>query len=364
MAHSMRGSKPATAQKPVRMLAAVLASLSLSACAQTADLLPMASNSLVQSSDDNDGDDKKPVVAQNELQKATTYWGMEYAKKPSELKPALNYARNLKALGENGKALAVLQQTSSLHDGDPELAGEYGRLALEMGQVNVAARMLEVADDPAKPDWKVISARGTVLAKQGQYKQAIPFYERALTVSNNQPSVLNNLAMAYAMSGEAKKAEDLLRQASNGNTGENAAKVKQNLALVLGLQGRYDEAKTVTAGTAAAGEAADNVDMLRKFVKVAPTASSSAVADGAVPDFKTKVSRAIATAEPAAFLEPGLASPVKAAKVSAAPLFKAAAADAPSADNEDWNPSLASSARVVAQPAPAAASNVLKGSAP
>jgi Flp pilus assembly protein TadD len=392
MAHHMRGSKPSTTPQPGRVLAAVMASLMLGACAQTGDLLPMASNSLIQTSDDSEADDKKPVVAQNELQKATTYWGMEYAKKPSELKPALNYARNLKALGENGKALAVLQQTSSLHDGDPELAGEYGRLALEMGQVNVAARMLEVADDPAKPDWKVISARGTVLAKQGQFKQAIPFYERALTVSNNQPSVLNNLAMAYAMSGEAKKAEDLLRQASAGKADGNTAKVNQNLALVLGLQGRYDEAKNVTTGTAAAGEASDNVDMLRKFVKIDPKASSMALAAGAVPDFKTKVSRAIATAEPAAFTEPGIASAAEAAKVSAAqaarvsaaeaakisaaeaakvsaaPLFKAAVADAPAAVNDAWNPSLASSARVAAQPvsapASASASSGLKGSAP
>ena len=111
--------------------------------------------------------------------------------------------------------------------------------------------MLEIADDPAKPDWKIISARGTVLSKQGQYKQAIPFYERASPLSQNQRSVLNNLAMAHAMSGDPKKAEELLRQAASTPSG-NTAKVKQNLALVLGLQGRYDEAKLVTAGTTSA----------------------------------------------------------------------------------------------------------------
>lgn len=370
MAHHMRGMKLAGA------FAGLVAAMALSGCAETADMLPKATSALA----DNKSDDaNKPDVNQSELQKATTYWGQEYSKKPSELKPALNYARNLKALGEKNKAIAVLQQAMSLHDGDRELANEYGRLALEMDQVNVAARMLEVADDPAKPDWRVVSARGTVQAKQGHYKQAIPFYERALTLAQNQPSVLNNLAMAYAMSGEAKKAEDLLRQASSGNPDANSAKVKQNLALVLGLQGRYDEAKSVAAGTPASVNVADNVDILRKIVKVSPQAGPKAapraLADGAVPDFKTKVNRAIATAEPAPFTEPGRDAATTAAdvaKADAAPVFKAAAADTPLSAQERWKANVAANTALTAQvlpaasaaPAAAQSNSGLKGSAP
>jgi Flp pilus assembly protein TadD len=290
MAHLKRGSWPAAA----RGLSGLTATLMLGACAQTAEILPSANLAATEQTDDA-GDSKYP---QNELQKATTYWGKEYAKRPSELEPALNYARNLKALGEKQKALTVLQHAASYNDGNKELAGEYGRLALDLDQVGVAARMLEVADDPAKPDWKVISARGTVLAKQGQYKQAIPFYERALALSANQPSVLNNLAMAHAMSGDPKQAEVLLRQAS-ANPGGDTSKVKQNLALVVGLQGRYDEAKSLTAGTATAMAGSENADMVRSIVKIDPksaaSAAPSALAAAPVPDFKTQVSRAIAT---------------------------------------------------------------------
>ncbi len=294
MAHLKRGFRPAAA----RGLAGLTATLMLGACAQTADILPSTNLAATEQSGDSGDESADSKYPQNELQKATTYWGKEYAKRPAELKPALNYARNLKALGEKQKALAVLQHAASYHDADKELAGEYGRLALELDQVGVAARMLEVADDPAKPDWKVISARGTVLAKQGQYKQAIPFYERALSLSENQPSVLNNLAMAHAMGGDPKQAESLLRQAA-ANPGDDTAKVNQNLALVLGLQGRYDEAKSLTAGTATAIAGAANVDMVRNIVKldpkVAPAAIPSAFAEAPVTDFKTKVSRAIAT---------------------------------------------------------------------
>lgn len=294
MAHQKRGRGLAIA----RGLAGLTATLMLGACSQSSsDLLPMT---LADKQEANAED--KSGIPQNELQKATTYWGKEYAKKPSDLKPALNYARNLRALGEKQKALEVLQHAMSFHDGDKELAGEYGRLALDLDQVNVAARMLELADDPAKPDWKVISARGTVLAKQGQYKQAIPYYERALSLSPNQPSVLNNLAMAHAMGGEPKQAEDLLRQAS-ANPSVDSAKMKQNLALVLGLQGRYDEAKSLSAGTSTALANAQNVDLLRNMVKLDPKAApmpATTVATGPAPDFKTQVSKAIATAPNAA----------------------------------------------------------------
>jgi len=44
----------------------------------------------------------------DDLLQATDYWGKAYAKSPRELEPALNYARNLKAMGEKRRALAEI----------------------------------------------------------------------------------------------------------------------------------------------------------------------------------------------------------------------------------------------------------------
>jgi Flp pilus assembly protein TadD len=269
------------------VVATLTAALMLGACSQSAKLLDSASLSAPSETASTEVDS----AGGDELQKATLYWGQEYAKRPNDLKTALNYARNLKAMGEKQKALSVLQQISVLHDGDQELAGEYGRLALELDQVGAASRLLAVADNPGKPDWKVISARGTVFAKQGDYKQAISAYERALALSNNQPSVLNNLAMAHAMSGNPVKAEELLRQASavDGAT----PKVQQNLALVLGLQGRYEEAKTAVAfaPSSASDAVKSDTDLLRRVVKVEAKA-------GATPFATTTVVAASAAETP------------------------------------------------------------------
>jgi hypothetical protein len=39
---------------------------------------------------------------ETELQKATEYWGKAYGKNPRDATAAINYAKNLKALGERG----------------------------------------------------------------------------------------------------------------------------------------------------------------------------------------------------------------------------------------------------------------------
>ena len=207
----------------------------------------------------------------SELQKAAEYWGQEFARNPQDLQTGLSYARNLKALGDKKRAAAVLQQVSLFHSMNRELNSELGRLAVELDQLALANKLLEAADDPSKPDWRVLSARGTVMAKEGRAPEAIAFFERALELAPGQPSVTNNLAMAYAMHGEAGKAEELLRTANV--SGPEAKKVRQNLALVLGLQGKYDEATKVGSEVAATSTATANTDLLKRMVKLEPKTS-------------------------------------------------------------------------------------------
>lgn len=179
---------------------------------------------------------------QAELAKATTYWGEVYARDPSDPQAAYNYARNLKAKGEKHKALAVLQAAYEANPTHKGILSEYGRLALEFDQITLAQKLLEKADDPSNPDWRIISARGTALAKQGLYGEAIPYFETALKVAPEQPSVMNNLGLAYTMVGHPEKAEPLLRKASAAPRADE--RVSQNLALVLSLKGKEDGGET------------------------------------------------------------------------------------------------------------------------
>ena len=224
-------------------VASMACALFLGACSQASDF---GFNSAETQLDTKSVASVRPNA---ELEKATQYWGKELGKNPHDAKPALAYARNLKALGRKQEALGVLQSSYLHNSDDRELLSEYGRLALDMGQVGTAAKILERADDPGKPDWKVLSARGTVLAKQGQYKEAVAYFERARAMAPTQSSITSNLAMAYAMDGHAAKAESLLRQASEDPAAD--PRIRQNLALVIGLQGKSTEMQGAFEGNTA-----------------------------------------------------------------------------------------------------------------
>ena len=217
--------------------------LSLGACSQSAEKMlggaltpPEAQTQIATSA----------APTRSDLEKATEHWGKEHAKSPRDGKAAINYAMNLKAMDRKPEALAVLQASYMYNAQDREFLSEFGRLALDQGHAPLAQQLLERADDPAKPDWKILSARGAALAKQGKYKEAIPFFERAHMLAPTQASVMSNLALAYTMDGQANRAEPLLRQATSADDSE--PRVRQNLALVLKLQGKTEEANRVAIG--------------------------------------------------------------------------------------------------------------------
>lgn len=282
--------------KSASVLAALTASLMMGGCAQVG---MDAGDGLLSVLGSEDGA-QQPAQASTEPtdpRALAEYWGKEYNTNPTNVKKAVSYARSLKALGEKRQALSILQQAATLQGEDKELASEYGRLALELDQVSVAKRALEVADDPANPDWRVIMARGTVLAKEGHYRDAIPFFERARSLSSDHPSVVSNLALAYTMNGEVQKGEDLLRVAA-ANT-DASSKVHQNLALVLGLQGKYQEATQVASTTLAPEEARANSDVLRKIVKLDEQKSAPKPAALPAEAWVTQVSEPSAAQSPA-----------------------------------------------------------------
>lgn len=318
---------------------AVVVCLGLGACAQLGPLADQGTPSdtaSVTTSAAATGDQKA------ELAKAVAYWGQEHQKAPRELKPALAYARNLKAAGEKDRALAVLQRAAMYHSQDRELLSEYGRLALDLDQIGLAQKALELADDPGKPDWRVVSARGTVLAKQGSYSDAIPYYERALQLAPEQPSVLNNLAMALTANGQADQAESLLKRAmAKGGTDP---KLRRNLALVLGLQGKQDEARQLAALDQSAAATNGDLDALRKNVAqpkavvaagpIMPTPSSSRPAAAAQP---APAAQTVSNKEPALAAKPAVMGDAAAdaiiqkaiAASAAAEVAKTARKDAP-----------------------------------
>jgi Flp pilus assembly protein TadD len=218
-------------------------------------------------------------------QGAIAQWAGAYAKNPHDPRMALGYSRALKAIGSKDQALEVLK-TAYQTSPTGELASELGRLALDMGRLDIAKATLQVAEAQGVRDWKTLSAQGTLRAKQGHNAEAEQYYLAALQLQPDAVSVINNLALAFALDNKVDKAEDLLRNAVKN--GHEDKRVRQNLALVLGLQGKYDEARQLASVDMSATDARSNVAYLRNML-TQPTQVASLDSDGpdevdAVPD--------------------------------------------------------------------------------
>jgi len=70
--------------------------------------------------------------------------------------------------------------------------------------------------------------------------------------------------MSYVLSGDLRTAETYLQEAIKNPTADS--RVRQNLALVVGLQGDFEKAETIARGELPPAEAEENIKFLRNML--------------------------------------------------------------------------------------------------
>jgi Flp pilus assembly protein TadD len=183
---------------------------------------------------------------------------------PKDADAALQYARALRATGQQAQAVAVLEQATLAQPGNMALLAGDGRALADNGNFQQAFDVLSRAHTPEDPDWRILSAQGTALDQLGRHDEARQYYATALKIAPEEPSVLSNLGMSYVLSKDLPKAEEALRRAHARADAD--PRVRQNLGLVIGLQGRLAEAEGIVKADRPAEEAAANVAYLRRLL--------------------------------------------------------------------------------------------------
>lgn len=237
----------------------VVAALSLQACSTTSSTDNITTGSIPTGS-------SRPVSEMNEieLRAAADRIGQAYAKNPNDKMAGLNYATLLRMTGKNDQALAVMQQVVIRHPTDTEVLAAYGKAQAAAGQLDAALQTISRAERPDLPDWRLKSAQGAILDQLGRSDEARMRYREALDLKPNDPSVLSNLGMSYVLTKDLKTAETYLRKAA-AQPGADSS-VRQNLALVVGLQGRYPEAEQIARQELSPQQAEANVAYLRSMM--------------------------------------------------------------------------------------------------
>jgi Flp pilus assembly protein TadD len=203
-------------------------------------------------------------AAPGDPRQASQVWGERYRANPRDATAAINYAQALRGIGQRAQAAAVLEQASMHNSGNMELAGAYGRALADVGRHEQALEVLKRAHTPDRPDWRILNVHGVVLDQLGRHKEAQTYYATALRIAPEEPSVLSNLGLSYVLSKNLPEAEATLKRAAA--RGNPDARVRGNLALAVGLQGRFAEAEALARADLPPDQAAANVAYLREMI--------------------------------------------------------------------------------------------------
>lgn len=251
-----------TRQLALAASTAVLA-LSLGSC-QTSGLSDITSSLDITGSVGDKAADKSVETAASAPRRDIEHYRERFRANPKDTEAALEYGKALRKLGQRAQAVAVLEQASLAQPDNKALLAGYGRALADNGNFQQAFDVLSRAHSPEDPDWRILSAQGAALDQLGRYDQAREYYASALRIAPDEPTVLSNLGLSYVQSKDLAKAEETLRRANSLAKGDR--RIRENFALVVGLQGRVAEAERILKDGRPADEAAADVAFLKRLL--------------------------------------------------------------------------------------------------
>lgn len=246
---------PSTRRYPLRSLRVIalagVAAIALNACASN-------KNITTGSIPDYSG------LTPEQTQQTVADLAARYEARPGDKRVAVQYAAALRAAGQPNQAVAVLQQATLTHPDDAAVTIAYAKALAADGRFDQALRIIDGAIQADSPDWNALNVKGAILDQMGRNAEARQVYNQALLIAPHHASIHANLGLSYAMTSELELAEQHLRTAANKPNANS--QIRQNLALVIGLQGRFDEAREIYAAELSPEEVEANMTYIRSLL--------------------------------------------------------------------------------------------------
>lgn len=236
--------------KPLRaVLFAGVAAVAVTACASNRTTMP---------SPDYSG------LPAAQVQQSLGELSARYKSNPRDKGVIINYAATLRAVGQSQQAVAVLEAGMAYHAKAPDIAVAYAKALTADGRFEQALQVLDNTIRPDLPDWNALLVKGAALDQLGRNEEARSAYAQAEVIAPGEASIAANLGLSYAMTNELPAAEQHLRRAvqMRGAT----SRIRQNLALVVGLQGRFEECRALYAAELPPEQVESNMAYVRALL--------------------------------------------------------------------------------------------------
>ena len=187
-----------------------------------------------------------------------------YKSNPRDKATIIYYAAALRSAGQADQAASVMENGLGLYKNDVDIKVAYAKALSAAGRFDQALNVVDDAIDPAQPNWNALLVKGAILDQSGRNDEARTLYAQALLGAPNEASLEANMGLSFAMSNDLGQAEAHLRKAV---TMQHAtSQIRQNLALVVGLQGRFDEARKLFAAELPPEQVEANMSYVRALL--------------------------------------------------------------------------------------------------
>ena len=169
------------------------------------------------------------------------FWDKVVQTDPRDVVAQIKLAKALRALSRFDEAESASREALVIEPNNVEALLESARDLIASGQGFFAIEPAERAASLAPRDWRCPSLLAIALEQDKRDDEALAAHRKALALAPNNPAALSNLGMFEAAHGQAADAEALLRRATSAP--DATPQERENLALVLGLEGHFDEAE-------------------------------------------------------------------------------------------------------------------------
>ena len=226
--------------------------------------LALAGCKTIQPTDLVSGATGAAASADTDPRRSTKSWGERYRASPKDAEAAIRYAQALRGNDQRSRRSRCLSRLPSRTRGIRACSAPTG--VPSPTSVTTSRRLMcSIAPDtPDQPDWRILSVQGAVLDQMGRHEEAQRYYATALRIAPDEPSVLSKSRLVICPVQGSGARKSTLRRAV-GQPQVNP-RVRQNLALVVGLQGRFTEAEGIARADLPSDEAAANVAYLRQMM--------------------------------------------------------------------------------------------------
>jgi Flp pilus assembly protein TadD len=160
---------------------------------------------------------------------------------PKDFKAGLIVSESLRALGRYQEAAVAAQRILVLNPDHTQALFAASKAYILDNNAFYALNHLQRLTELNPKDWHAYSLLGVAYDQIKRYDEAQAAWNKALLLSPDNLVVMTNIAMAKATRGDFAAAETLMRQVVAKP--DATIQMRQNLALLLGLQDKMPEAE-------------------------------------------------------------------------------------------------------------------------